>query len=60
VLSARNPAVLHIPGGHAHGTMSLTEDAKTVFFSTATLDESLADDFRFPARTWDPWSIVER
>ena len=60
VLSARTPAVLHIPGGHAHGTMSLTEDAKTVFFSTATLDESLADDFRFPARTWDPWSIVER
>jgi dTDP-4-dehydrorhamnose 3,5-epimerase len=60
VLSARTPAVLHIPGGHAHGTMSLTDDAKAIFFSTASLEESLADDFRFPARTWDPWSVTER
>lgn len=60
VLSDRQPAVLHIPGGYAHGTMSLSPGAKCAFFSTATLDQSLADDIRFPARHWDPWTVVER
>jgi len=60
VLSDRTPAVLHIPAGCANGFMSLTEGAKIVFFSTSTLQESLGDDIRFPARTWDPWTIEER
>jgi dTDP-4-dehydrorhamnose 3,5-epimerase len=60
VLSARTPAVLHIPAGFANGFMSLTDDARIVFFSTATLQESLSDDIRFPARKWDPWAIEER
>ena len=60
VLSEHTPAVLSIPGGHAHGTLSLTEGAKAIFFSTASLQESLGDDFRFPARFWDPWSVQER
>lgn len=60
VLSESAPAVLYIPPGHAHGTMSLTERAKAIFFSTATLQESQQDDFRFPARTWDPWLVTER
>jgi dTDP-4-dehydrorhamnose 3,5-epimerase len=60
VLSERTPAVLHIPAGFANGFMSLTEGAKIVFFSTSTLQESLGDDIRFPARTWDPWTIEER
>ena len=48
------------PAGFANGFMSLTEGAKIVFFSTSTLQESLGDDIRFPARTWDPWTIEER
>jgi dTDP-4-dehydrorhamnose 3,5-epimerase len=60
VLSEKRPAVLHIPGGYAHGTMSLTKEALAVFFSTASLKESQADDFRFASRTWDAWSIEER
>ena len=60
VLSDRQPAVLHIPGGYAHGTMSLGAGAKCAFFSTASLEQSLADDIRFPARHWDPWTVVER
>ena len=58
--SEKTPAVLQIPGGYAHGTMSLTEDVRAVFFSTASLAESLQDDIRFDARTWDPWSVKER
>ena len=54
-LSAEKPAVLFVPAGYANGWMSLTEDARVMFFSTATLDESKGDDFRFDSRYWDPW-----
>lgn len=60
VLSAERPAVLYIPPGHANGFMSLTPDAKLMFFSTATVDESREDDVRFDARYWDVWSVEER
>lgn len=60
VLSSDRPAVLYIPPGHANGFMSLTPDAKLVFFSTSTVEESRGDDVRFDSRYWDPWSIEER
>lgn len=60
VLSERSPAVLHVPAGFVNGFMTLTPDAKLMFFSTSTLDESLGDDIRFPARYWDPWQVEER
>ncbi len=60
VLSAKSPAVLYIPAGYANGNMSLTDDAKAMVFSTATLDESTGDDIRFDARRWDPWAVTER
>lgn len=60
VLSAEVPAILGIPPGFANGFMSLTDDALITFFSTASLEESLDDDIRFPARLWDPWAVEER
>jgi dTDP-4-dehydrorhamnose 3,5-epimerase-like enzyme len=60
VVSDKSPAVLYIPAGYANGFMSLTNQAKAIFFSTATLDESMDDDIRFDAYTWDPWSAKER
>ena len=60
VLSEHRPAVLEIPAGYANGFMSLTDGSRIVVFSTATLAESESDDFRFPARYWDPWSISDR
>jgi dTDP-4-dehydrorhamnose 3,5-epimerase-like enzyme len=60
VLSERNPGVLEIPAGYANGFMSLSPDTRVAFFSSATLDESLVDDVRFPSRLWDPWSVEER
>lgn len=59
-LSEKSPSVLCVPAGYANGSMSLTEDAKIMVFSTSTLEESLNDDFRFPARYWDPWGVEER
>ena len=60
VLSAHRPAVLYIPAGFANGFMSLTADLKLMFFSTSSLEESQGDDFRYDARYWDIWSVVER
>ena len=60
VLSAKTPAVLFIPAGYANGNMSLTADAKAIFFSTSSLEESKGDDIRYDARLWDPWQIEER
>ncbi len=60
VLSEKSPSVLYIPKGFANGFMSLSEDAKLLFFSTSTLQESLNDDFRFDAKYWNPWQVEER
>ncbi|HEV2805086.1 MAG TPA: dTDP-4-dehydrorhamnose 3,5-epimerase family protein [Chthoniobacterales bacterium] len=60
VLSAQTPSVLYIPAGYANGNMSLTEDAKAIFYSTSSLEESLGDDIRYDARLWDPWRVEER
>ena len=60
VMAAQRPAVLYIPPGYANGFMSLTPNAKVMFFSTATVEESQADDFRYDSRWWDPWQVVER
>ena len=60
VLSAKKPKVLFIPAGYANGFMSLTEDARLIFFSTSTLSESAGDDVRFDARHWNIWNIDER
>jgi len=60
VLSAKTPAVLYIPPGYANGNMSLTADAKAIFFSTSSLEESKGDDIRYDARLWNPWPVEER
>jgi dTDP-4-dehydrorhamnose 3,5-epimerase len=60
VLSERLPSALYLPPGYANGFMSLTDNAKLLFFSTATLEDSLGDDIRYDARYWDPWTVEER
>lgn len=60
VLSAEKPAVLFIPRGYANGFMSLTDDTRIAFFSTATVEESRSDDVRYDARHWDIWTVAER
>lgn len=59
-LDAANPSVLEVPAGYANGAMSLLPGTKLAYFSDASLDESLGDDVRFPARHWDPWHVLER
>jgi dTDP-4-dehydrorhamnose 3,5-epimerase-like enzyme len=60
VLSANRPSVLFIPAGYANGFKTLTADTKIMFFSTATLEESKGDDYRFDAYYWNPWEVAPR
>lgn len=60
ILSVKQPEILYIPPGYANGFMSLTDDAKLIFYSTSTLEDSLGDDYRFDSRLWDIWSVEER
>lgn len=59
ILSAKKPTILYIPGGYANGIRSLEKDTKIIFFSTASLEESKKDDYRFPYDYWgkDVWDI---
>jgi len=60
VLSSDRPGLLRIPGGFAHGTMSLVPGTKVMFLSTSTLKESADDDYRYDAFYWNPWEVVPR
>lgn len=60
ILSEKKPAVLKIPAGFANGFKTLLPDTKILFLSTATLEESVKDDHRYPANYWDPWSVEPR
>ena len=60
MLTDKSPTVMFLPPGYANGFMSLTLDAKIIFFSTSKLEDSLNDDIRYDARYWDPWTVEER
>lgn len=60
VLSGDKPEILYIPNGYANGFMPLTDDTKLMFFSDKLVEESVEDDYRFPAHYWDPWKVEER
>lgn len=62
VLSARQPKILFIPAGYANGFRALELDTKLIFFSTASLEDSKGDDYRFPIDYWGDkiWSVENR
>jgi dTDP-4-dehydrorhamnose 3,5-epimerase-like enzyme len=60
VLDANTTSILAVPKGYANGAMSLSPGTKLLYLSDASLEESVEDDIRFPARYWDPWQVAER
>lgn len=59
VLSDRQPRILYIPPGYANGFRPLQLRTRILFFSTATLEDSAKDDYRFPHDFWgaDLWKV---
>lgn len=62
VLTAAQPRVLHVPAMHGNGFRALEPETCIFFFSTATLEESKSDDFRFNWATFgeDFWEVANR
>ena len=52
ILSAAKPQVLHVPPGHATGSVNLSPDAILMIFSSGRMECAHEDDYRFPANTW--------
>ena len=48
--------LLYIPPGYANGSMNFAPESNIMYFSTAHLDDSIEDDYRFDSKFWDPWS----
>jgi len=48
-LNSTVPQVLYIPAGFAHGIKFLTPDTRLMIWSTASIEESKNDDYRFNA-----------
>lgn len=51
-LSDKQPKILQIPAGYANGFVTLTDDARVMFFSTLTLEETKGDDYRYVFNKW--------
>ena len=62
VLSDRQPRILHVPAGYANGFRPLEAGTRILFFSTAALEETAQDDYRFPYDYWgaDVWQVESR
>lgn len=52
ILKAESPEIVYIPPQYTHGYKALEKGTKVIFFSTATLKESLVDDYRHPFDYW--------
>jgi dTDP-4-dehydrorhamnose 3,5-epimerase-like enzyme len=62
VLSERQPQILHVPSGYANGFRPLEPRTRMIFFSTASLEASRTDDYRFPHDFWggEIWQVESR
>lgn len=61
-MSYKKPAVFYVPAGYYNGTMSLEDNTVFLIYSTITLDECMADDFRekWDAFHADIWNVKKR
>lgn len=59
IMDAKKPTIVYIPPGYVNGFQSLTTNARLMFFSTSTFEESVADDIRFEKDYWNIWKNFE-
>lgn len=52
VLRSQKPEIVYVPPGFANGFKALERQTKVIFFSTASVEESEADDHRYPYDYW--------
>jgi dTDP-4-dehydrorhamnose 3,5-epimerase-like enzyme len=52
ILSADNPRVLHVPPGHATGSIGRNAGAVLMVFSSGKIETAKEDSYRFPPDYW--------
>lgn len=57
ILTDKNPQIVYIPPHFVNGIKTLEEDTRVIFYSTSSLEDSIADDYRIPYDYWgtDIW-----
>ncbi len=61
ISSARKPNMIVVPPTYANGWISLEENTILICGSTASFEESIADDKRYDPYTWgDHWTVKAR
>ncbi len=60
VISDNKSELIYVPKGFANGSMNLKQKTKILVFSTSSLENSVNDDYRYPAKYWNPWDIQSR
>ena len=62
ILSSKKPQIVYVPPGYANGFRVIEENTKITFYSTASLEESEGDDYRYPFDYWgkEIWEIENR
>ena len=54
-LDSASPAIVYVPGGYANGFKASSENSALMVYSSFSLAQSKADDFRYPADKWNLW-----
>ena len=55
VLQADKNEILNIPSGFASGFQAMVAEAKLMIFTDFSVQESIADDFRYDKNLWYKW-----
>lgn len=58
ILSAKNSEVLSIPNGYANGLKALEPNSEILLFSDMNLEDSLAENIRYPSDWWMDWEKI--
>ncbi len=53
ILEETESELLIVPPGHANGFKALEPNSTLLVFSDMSLEDSIADDYRFPANHWE-------
>ncbi|HPE77598.1 MAG TPA: hypothetical protein PLC80_16005 [Draconibacterium sp.] len=60
ILSAKNSEVLSIPNGYANGLKALEPNSEILLFSDMNLEDSLAENIRYPSDWWMDWKNIRK
>lgn len=52
IIESDLPLILEVPAGYASGFKAIRENSKLLVFSDATVEASIADDYRFPEKEY--------